>query len=91
MIFENVNESIVDKAGGSKKILEIFRDSTNLISKDQNRLKPNLVTNEGFILRELIYALQGVDSILFEKDPKNMQSIIIKIEMERSVRMFVLR
>ncbi len=49
------------------------------------------MTNEGFILRELIYALQGVDGKLFEKDPKDMQSIIIKIEMERSVRMFVLR
>lgn len=91
LIFENVNENIVDKTGGSKKILEIFKDSTNIVSKDQNRSKPDLVTNEGFILRELIYALQGIDGKLFEKDPKDMQSIIIKIDMERSVRMWVLR
>ena len=47
--------------------------------------------NEGFILRELIYALQGVDGKLFQKDPKDMQLIIIKTEMERSTRMHVMR
>ena len=47
--------------------------------------------NEGFILRELIYALQGADGKLFQKDPKDMLSIIIKVDMERSIRMLVLR
>jgi hypothetical protein len=42
-------------------------------------------------LRELIYALQGLDGKLFQKDPKDMQSITIKVDMERSVRMQVLR
>ncbi len=50
-----------------------------------------LEVNEGFILRELVYALQGVDGKLFQKDPKDMQSIIIKVEMERSTRMLILR
>ena len=51
----------------------------------------NFTVNEGYILRELIYALQGLDGKLFQKDPKDMQSIIIKVDMERSVRMQVLR
>ena len=46
--------------------------------------------NEGFILRELVYALQGVDGKLFYKDPKDVQSIILKVDLERSVRMLVL-
>ncbi len=91
LIFDNVNEELVEKHGGSKKLIEIFKDSTNSIGRDHQRLKPNLIVNEGFILRELIYALQGVDGKLFQKDPKDMQSIIIKVDMERSVRMMVLR
>jgi hypothetical protein len=42
-------------------------------------------------LRELIYALQGVDGKLFQKDPKDMQSLVIKVDMERNVKMQVLR
>ena len=47
--------------------------------------------NEGYILRELIYALQGLDGKLFQKDPKDNQSIVIKVELERSVKMQVMR
>ena len=47
--------------------------------------------NEGFILREMIFALQGIDGKLFQKDPKDMQSITIKVPMERSTQMQVLR
>lgn len=47
--------------------------------------------NETYILRELIYALQGVDGKLFQKDPKDMQTMILKVEMERNIKMQVLR
>lgn len=48
--------------------------------------------NENYILRELIYALQGVDGKLFNKDPKDMQSLAIKVDIEqRSVRAEVQR
>ena len=47
--------------------------------------------NEGFILRELIYALQGLDGKLFQKDTKDNQSITIKVDLERCVRMQVSR
>jgi hypothetical protein len=39
----------------------------------------------------LIYALQGIDGKLFQKDPKDMQSIMIKVDMEKCVRMQVMR
>ena len=39
----------------------------------------------------MIYALQGIDGKLFQKDPKDMQSIMIKVDMEKCVRMQVMR
>lgn len=42
-------------------------------------------------MRELIYAMQGVDGKLFQKDPKDMQSMVLKVDMERTVRMMVMR
>ena len=48
--------------------------------------------NENFFLRELIYALQGVDGKLFQKDSKDMQSLVVKVDIEqRSVRALVVR
>lgn len=48
--------------------------------------------NENYILREIIYALQGVDGKLFQKDSKDMQSLVSKVEIEqRSVRALVQR
>lgn len=59
--------------------------------RDQARLKPTLIVNEGFILRELIYALQGADGKLFQKDLKDSTTILIKVDLERNVRLLVLR
>lgn len=48
--------------------------------------------NENYILRELIYALQGVDGKIFQKDAKDMQSLVIRVDIEqRSVRALVQR
>ena len=67
----------------------------HVIIKNENaKLHKNIlcyVANEGQILRELIYALQGLDGKLFQKDPKDAQSIIIKVEMEKSAKMHVQR
>lgn len=46
---------------------------------------------ENYILRELIYALQGIDGKLFQKDTRDPCSLVIKVEMERSVKLYVLR
>lgn len=56
--------------------------------------KIHISVNENFILRELIYALQGVEGKIFQKDAKDQQALAIKPEIEieqRSVRSLVLR
>jgi gamma-tubulin complex component 3 len=46
---------------------------------------------ENYILRELIYALQGIDGKLFQKDTRDPLSLVIKVEMEQSVKSYCLR
>jgi gamma-tubulin complex component 3 len=80
-----------DQISPSGRTNRMPTSTTGYSLSTMNQKPQEYVTNEGLILRELIYALQGVDGRIFYKDPKDMQTIAIKIEMERSVKMHCLR
>ncbi|RNA07269.1 gamma-tubulin complex component 3 -like protein [Brachionus plicatilis] len=92
MVNDTVKNDVIEKYSSTEKIHNLFKNESNTdLLRNNQRLKPTFILNETYILRELIYAMQGVDGKLFQKDPKDMQSMVLKVDMERTVRMMVLR
>ncbi len=47
--------------------------------------------NEAQILRELIYAFQGIDGQLFQRDPNKDNWIVTRHQLDRSIQAYVNR
>lgn len=88
---EHIQDNLVDKSLSTKRIIELFKPETKSnLNKENQILKPAIVPNEVYILRELLYSFQGIDGQLFHRDPQK-DVIVTKVALERTVQLQVNR